>query len=81
MHKIFSLFQDHIVFGGVANIQEIKYFVRFEALMAMTVKITVFWDVVSEGGDSRFLQNVGICQPDYMATHPRRYLSCGISFL
>jgi hypothetical protein len=41
MH-FFSRFQDHIV----AKIQEIKYFVRCEAFMVMTVKITILWDVV-----------------------------------
>jgi hypothetical protein len=50
MRKIFPSFQDHTVFGGVANIQEIKYFARFEALMVM------MWDVVPEGGGNSFFK-------------------------
>jgi hypothetical protein len=50
--------------------------------MVVTLKIAVSWDVTfvirmnvlagSEGGGSKFLENVGSCLPNYKALHPRR---------
>jgi hypothetical protein len=54
--------------------------VRFEVLMAMTVKTIVFWDVTPctvvdrclQDGDGMFLRDVGNNPPDNMASHPKR---------
>jgi hypothetical protein len=59
--------------------------VRFEVLMATSVKVTAFWDVAKcrvrkEDGGSKLLCNVGKNLPDYTMQHPRRQSSCWLKF-
>jgi hypothetical protein len=54
---------------------------RFQVLMAASIKMAVFWDVAPysllrtyrlDGGGSKHISNVSKLLPDYTAQHPRR---------